>query len=86
MQRMLFFAHDIHFCPLLIKTKRTLRVFVYNTCANQQWQQEEEDALGTANVDDAARAEAEPSWTLRVEGRLVEVCASAVILFELALF
>ncbi|CAO1631555.1 unnamed protein product [Sympodiomycopsis kandeliae] len=50
------------------KVKRTLRVFLSNTCANQPWQKE------AANADSASASTSDgiPSWTLRIEGRLLE--------------
>lgn len=39
------------------RTKELLRIFIYNTAENQPWQGQE--------------SEGEPSWTLRIEGRLV---------------
>ncbi|ODV72084.1 Rsc6p CYBJADRAFT_168781 [Cyberlindnera jadinii NRRL Y-1542] len=42
------------------RKKELLRIFVYNIAENQPWQQKEGEALS-----------GEPSWTLRIEGRLV---------------
>lgn len=65
--------------------KRTLRVFLSNTCANQPFQREEQAALlaaakGQDYVPESNNAQAstsssdpdQPSWTLKIEGRLLE--------------
>ncbi|KAJ1945914.1 SWI/SNF and RSC complex subunit Ssr3, partial [Linderina macrospora] len=49
--------------------KRILRVFVSNLASNQADQQEETDAEGDSKLD----ALVAPSWTLRIEGRLLDV-------------
>mgnify|MGYP001759628593 FL=1 len=77
------------------KVKRTLRIFLSNTCANQPFQVEEkeksqrdadaadaDDADGGDEEDGATAPAAEgksaapssdvPSWTLRIEGRLLD--------------
>jgi SWI/SNF-related matrix-associated actin-dependent regulator of chromatin subfamily D len=72
--------------------KRTLRIFLSNTCANQTFQRDDAEAPAAAEVaeGEAAKGEGEaakaaaaaatsgsgddkiPSWTLRIEGRLME--------------
>lgn len=44
-----------------------LRVFIYNTCSNQPWQKQLAQERGDITADNAG----EPSWTLRVEGKLL---------------
>lgn len=48
------------------KVRRTLRIFVSNTAADQPGQLEEATSF-ELNDDNA------PSWTLRIEGRLLDV-------------
>lgn len=48
------------------KLKKTLRVFISNTAADQPWQQQ--DVMQQDSVPQA------PNWTLRIEGRVLDVC------------
>lgn len=53
------------------RKKQLLRIFVYNTAENQPWQQPAQQQP-TSLIPGQARTSSEtPSWTLRVEGRLV---------------
>lgn len=67
---------SLHFQTLNAKTNQILsskreegilRVFVYNTCENQPWQKQ----MAQENNQPLADPAAEPSWTLRVEGRFL---------------
>ncbi|KAG7195674.1 SWI/SNF complex component snf12 [Scheffersomyces spartinae] len=49
--------------------KGLLRVFIYNTCENQPWQNQLLQEQGMPLPDPAS---SEASWTLRVEGRFVQ--------------
>lgn len=52
------------------KTMRTLRIFVSNTAADQPMQQQQNDMDEDAIDLNGGSA---PSWTLRIEGRLLDV-------------
>lgn len=52
------------------KTLRTLRIFVSNTAADQPMQQQQNDM--DEDAIDLSSGSA-PSWTLRIEGRLLDV-------------
>lgn len=52
------------------KTKRTMRIFISNTAADQPLQEEEEEIDGQVYE---INSENDPSWTLKVEGRLLDV-------------
>ncbi|WFD03542.1 non-specific serine/threonine protein kinase [Malassezia obtusa] len=60
------------------KVKRTLRIFVSNTCANQPFQLEAKEGAEEIEGEDLDAQKKEraaqevPSWTLRVEGRLLD--------------
>lgn len=72
------------------KIKRTLRIFLSNTCANQPFQLAEKQKVkdsapsvetadgaevkveGDKDAADSKEEDAVPSWTLRIEGRLLE--------------
>ncbi|PKI82881.1 non-specific serine/threonine protein kinase [Malassezia vespertilionis] len=71
------------------KVKRTLRIFLSNTCANQPFQvvakaeegddapaaDAEDDEASTAQLDEKKTQDADeqvPSWTMRIEGRLLD--------------
>ena len=66
------------------RVKRTLRIFLSNTCANQPFQvaergkraeendDEEEDEKSAASDSRAPTSTELPSWTLRIEGRLLD--------------
>ncbi|KAH7325338.1 hypothetical protein B0J17DRAFT_723105 [Rhizoctonia solani] len=49
------------------KTRRTLRVFVSHTASNQAWQASENPAPPNFETGEGV-----PSWTLRIQGRLLE--------------
>ncbi|CAO3670156.1 unnamed protein product [Rhizopus stolonifer] len=51
------------------KTKRTMRIFISNTAADQPLQEEEEEIDGQVYE---INSENDPSWTLKVEGRLLD--------------
>ncbi|CAE6486344.1 unnamed protein product [Rhizoctonia solani] len=51
----------------VIKTRRTLRVFVSHTASNQAWQASENPAPPNFETGEGV-----PSWTLRIQGRLLE--------------
>ncbi|KAF8747632.1 TPR-like protein [Rhizoctonia solani] len=51
----------------MIKTRKTLRVFISHTCANQAWQASENTAPPNFETGEGV-----PSWTLRIQGRLLE--------------
>ncbi|KAF8596834.1 SWI/SNF complex 60 kDa subunit [Ceratobasidium sp. AG-I] len=51
----------------VIKTRRTLRVFISHTASNQAWQTTE-----TSAPPNFETGEGVPSWTLRIQGRLLE--------------
>lgn len=51
-----------------LRTKRTLRIFVSNQAHDQPWQVRAEGPNPTGNA-----MESTPSWTLRIEGRLMDV-------------
>ncbi|KAE8225280.1 hypothetical protein CF319_g1951 [Tilletia indica] len=68
-----------------VRIKRTLRIFISNTCANQPFQTTSSKTQSGADGADAAGASAPgadgcgssapvdaPSWTLRIQGRLLE--------------
>jgi len=59
------------------RTRRTLRVFLSNIVANQPYQQSdnEYEALDQATINEGAPQP--PSWTMRIEGRLLEPLATA---------
>ena len=52
------------------KTMRTLRIFVSNTAADQPMQQQQND-MDDDGIDLSSGSA--PSWTLRIEGRLLDV-------------
>ncbi|KAL9931962.1 hypothetical protein V8E36_009277 [Tilletia maclaganii] len=64
------------------RVKRTLRIFISNTCANQAFQSKSQTATDGAEAGPAGGASATadgevppvdaPSWTLRIQGRLLE--------------
>ncbi|WFD43527.1 non-specific serine/threonine protein kinase [Malassezia psittaci] len=62
------------------KVKRTLRIFLSNTCANQPFQQQEKESNVNDALDNDAASESKqenhseevPSWTLKIEGRLLD--------------
>lgn len=52
------------------RAKRTLRLFVSNSASDQPWQL----ATGTGDVMDSTEGSpCTPNWTLRIEGRLIDV-------------
>ncbi|KAJ1300093.1 hypothetical protein OPQ81_002575 [Rhizoctonia solani] len=51
----------------VIKTRRTLRVFISHTSSNQAWQASENPAPPNFETGEGV-----PSWTLRIQGRLLE--------------
>ncbi|KAE8216234.1 hypothetical protein CF327_g599 [Tilletia walkeri] len=68
-----------------VRIKRTLRIFISNTCANQPFQTASSKTQSGADGADAAGSSAPgadgsgssapvdaPSWTLRIQGRLLE--------------
>jgi hypothetical protein len=68
---------------LSLQTKRTLRIFVSNTAYNQPWQTQANTDGVAAALDGSAKPEINaetgegiPGWTLRVEGRLLDVRGS----------
>lgn len=54
------------------QVKRTLRLFLSNTCANQPWQKEAAAAEASGSNSASTASDGIPSWTLRIEGRLLE--------------
>ena len=61
------------------KVKRTLRIFLSNTCANQPFQLEKNKEETAEDLDDEvdtkkkeSSQEEVPSWTMRIEGRLLD--------------
>lgn len=63
----------------LPRKKELLRIFIYNTAENQPWQTGDASGSGNGNGNGSgsgtgeggAASAGEPSWTLRIEGRLV---------------
>lgn len=55
------------------QTTRTLRVFVSHTVSGQPWQVGEADGEGDAVNFETGQGI--PAWSLKVEGRLLEVCS-----------
>lgn len=53
------------------KVKRTMRIFISNTAADQLHQEEEEEEVDGQVFE--INSENEPSWTLKIEGRLLDV-------------
>ena len=64
----------IHSCSLP-QTTRTLRVFVSHTVFGQPWQVGEADGEGDAVNFETGQGI--PAWSLKVEGRLLEVCSAS---------
>lgn len=63
---------ELESCPYnrQIQVKRTLRIFISNTASDQtRYQQNQEDD----NQYDLSNGNA-PAWTLKIEGRLLDVC------------
>ncbi|ORE10749.1 Yip1-domain-containing protein [Rhizopus microsporus var. microsporus] len=52
------------------KVKRTMRIFISNTAADQLHQEEEEEEVDGQVFE--INSENEPSWTLKIEGRLLD--------------
>ncbi len=50
-----------------------LRIFIYNTSKNQPWQiaQQKEQAKSLVEGESVEKSTKDPSWTLRIEGRLL---------------
>lgn len=68
--------------PVFPQTTRILRVFVSHTVSGQQWQVGEADGEGDAvNVE---TGQGIPAWSLKVEGRLLEVCSENTLALFLA--
>jgi hypothetical protein len=53
------------------QTTRTLRIFLSHTVCNQVWQTGGKPEDSTVNFE---TGEGIPTWSLKIEGRLLEVC------------
>lgn len=55
------------------KVKRTMRIFISNSAADQPHEEEQEEEEEEEGHMFEINSENEPSWTLKIEGRLLDV-------------
>lgn len=68
----------------MYQTTRTLRIFLSHTVSGQLWQDGETPAPPeSAEPINFETGQGIPSWALKIEGRLLEVCISVPPLYHL---